>query len=504
MKSLYEQLAEYGHSDFYPLHMPGHKRNMPQMPMESFYGMDITEIEGFDNLHKPEGVLKEAMQKAARVFGAEETFFLVNGSTGGILSALSAVFQRGDSLLLARNSHKAAYHGIYLNGLLPIYLHPQIIEAFHLAGGIAVSQVEQKLRQCGDIRGVFLTSPTYDGVVSDVEEIVRLCHAQGIPVIVDEAHGAHFPFSERFPESALKAGADLVIHSIHKTLPAFTQTALLHVQGNLVDRERLRRFLKIYQTSSPSYLLMAGIEQCVMIMEREGEALCKAFFQNREWFLKELDSLSGLRIFCPQKAGKENRVRWGMKDMDSGKLIISTAGTSLSGKELYQRLQKDYHLQPEMAAYDYVTAIMTVQDKEEGWHRLAEALKEIDADLQRQKPAERVPDNAPEAKPEKESLFDSGRWMNNDMLRALPLWQAMDAPQEEIDLKSGAGRVAGEFINAYPPGIPLIVPGEVYTEELLEHIRQLHGQGLTIEGLFAGGRTIKVLKTDMVRNCNLG
>lgn len=331
MEHLYDKLKELQISGCYPYHMPGHKRNMENFPMKECYGIDITEIDGFDDLHNPEGILRDVMDRAAGLFGAE-TYLLVNGSTGGILSAVSAAVRRGDTLLMARNCHKAAYHAVYLNGCRTRYIYPSFLETYGICGSISPESVEKELKGYLEIQAVFLTSPTYDGIVSDVKTIVKMAHLHRIPVIVDEAHGAHFSLDTRFPEDAVSCGADIVIHSIHKTLPALTQTALLHVQGELVDRERLRRFLKIYQTSSPSYILMSGIEQCISILETDREALCSQFFERNEVFEQKIDKLRHLRIF-PAKS--ECCTGSTVFDFDPGKKIISTRGTSQTGRGLY-------------------------------------------------------------------------------------------------------------------------------------------------------------------------
>jgi len=258
LEDLYSKLMAYGNSDVYPFHMPGHKRNKK---FDEFYKMDITEIEGFDNLHHPESIILEAEQRAAHLFGAEETFFLVNGSTSGILAAISSISKEGSTVLVARNSHKSVYHGIYLNNLKVTYLIPDVIEEFDINGGIDPEEVRICMEHNKEIAGVIITSPTYDGVVSDIRKIADIVHEYGIPLIVDEAHGAHFPLWDEAPESAISCGADMVIHSLHKTLPSLTQTALLHVNGNIVDRDKIRRFLGIYQSSSPSYVLMASIDR---------------------------------------------------------------------------------------------------------------------------------------------------------------------------------------------------------------------------------------------------
>ena len=248
------------------------------------YGLDITEIDGFDNLHQTVGILKREQEKAARLYGAEQTYFLVNGSTGGILSAIGAVTEKGGRLLMGRNCHKSVYHGAYLQELEVSYLYPELLEygmtgttavagtgngtiTGTIAGAVVPESVEEKLRKEPDIGAVLITSPTYEGVVSDVRKIAAIAHRYGKPLVVDEAHGAHFSLSSYFPESAVHQNADLVIQSLHKTLPALTQTGVLHVSGERTDDNRVEEMLRIFQTSSPSYVLMAGIDRCVRLLD---------------------------------------------------------------------------------------------------------------------------------------------------------------------------------------------------------------------------------------------
>lgn len=227
MGELFDKLANYGNSGIYPFHMPGHKR---QKTVDfNPYKIDITEIEGFDNLHHAEGVLLEAQKKAEKLYGSEESHFLINGSTAGILSAVSACAKK--TVLIARNCHKAVYHAALIRNLDVYYVYPEIQEEFMLNGGINPADVERSLEEHPEIEAVVITSPTYDGIVSDVKRIAEIAHAYGKPLIVDEAHGAHFGFSKYFPENSVHLGADIVIHSLHKTLPSYTQTALIHING---------------------------------------------------------------------------------------------------------------------------------------------------------------------------------------------------------------------------------------------------------------------------------
>ena len=252
MKTIYERLEEYGNSDYYGFHMPGHKRNMDIPGHVAASRIDITEIDGFDDLHHAEGALKEAQERAASLYGSESSHFLVNGSTAGILSSIFGLTNKGDKILVARNCHKSVYHAIYMNELRPVYVWPGFDEETQLSTQISPEDVREALDREPQIRAVVVVSPTYDGVVSDVAGIAAAAHEKGVPLIVDEAHGAHFGFHPYFPENSNRKGADIVIHSVHKTLPALTQSALLHMNGSRASRERVEMYLHMLQSSSPS------------------------------------------------------------------------------------------------------------------------------------------------------------------------------------------------------------------------------------------------------------
>lgn len=455
---LLEKLQEYSKSDFYPLHMPGHKRRLSHF--ENPFAIDITEIDGFDNLHHAQGILQKAQERAARLYGAEETYYLVNGSTCGILAAVSAAAGRGGKILMARNSHKAAYHGVLLNDLRAVYLYPEADLLRGINGAVRPEQVENALKEHPDIGSVLITSPTYDGVVSDIRRIAELVHRAGAVLIVDEAHGAHFALHPYFPDSAVSCGADIVINSLHKTMPSLTQTALLHVQGSAVDRERLRRYLGIYQSSSPSYVLMAGMDACVRLMEEQGEELFAAFAERLDKLRGRLGALGTLHLVD----GREPELY--AYDFDSSKVLISTEDSGMTGPELSGILRCRYHLEAEMEAENYVTAILTVCDTDEGFERLERALLEIDG----------------------QGAFGGGRDGGRSVLlspneEVLTIGQAENRRKIKTTLAGSRGCISGEFAYLYPPGIPLLVPGERIPEELSEKLEYYRSIGLNLQGL---------------------
>ena len=370
---------------------------------------------------------------------------------------------------MSRNCHKAAYHGVFLNRLRVEYIYPQIIEEFGIQGGLVPEDVENVLKTDHDIQAVLVVSPTYDGIVSDIEKIVEICHGCGIPLIVDEAHGAHFRYHKGFPVSALDLGADVVIQSLHKTLPSFTQTSILHVKGDLVDRERLEHYLQIFQSSSPSYLFMAGMERCLKFMEEKtemtgGRSRMDQFYHRLVKLRKELGAMKRLRLLEEDSKGKN-----GVYDLDISKVIISARGTGINGEELGEWLRRDYHLEMEMCAAEYVTAITTVMDTEEGLRRLRNALLEIDGKL-----SDRVEsqdcgkkNQRYELKPETVMSIADG-------------WEQAD---KKISLEDSVGRISGEYIYLYPPGIPFVVPGEKISQEVVDLVKRYQKCGYSVQGM---------------------
>lgn len=532
-KYLDQELIAYGHSDYYPFHMPGHKRQRlgAWIPEE----IDITEIDGFDNLHHAEGIIKEGQERLAELTGADQSFYLVNGSTAGLLAAICGSVKKGNRILVGRNSHKAVYHAAYLMELKVEYLYPEPT-AFGIQGSISPEEVEMKLKQFPDVAAVVITSPTYDGVVSDIASIAEIVHGYEIPLIVDEAHGAHFGFSEGFPKKAIALGADLCIESLHKTLPSYTQTAVLHVMKARdirnrhdfdrvskvsyqneyrVDVERVKRYLGIYQSSSPSYVLMAGIDRCVRMLQQDveeyiaentrGKSLFGVFEHRLKEFYQACSSLKYVQVFpyidvknlyietgnyygaqhpeSGECTAERNRGIWAK---DNSKILISAERAGLHGQQLYDLLLHKYHLQMEMASGHYVTAITTIMDTEEGFKRLLDALQEIELSFAGQQ--------------------DKNECAEGGITRCTPLElyqprekqmeiaQAMDSPKREILLVDAAGYVSGEFIYLYPPGIPMVAPGEVIPEEMLRLIDVCRQRNMQIQGMQdPEGRFIQVI-----------
>ena len=455
MASLYDKLIEYNKSDYYGFHMPGHKRNEKMFGTRLPYGIDITEIDGFDDLHHAETLIKDQEERAARLYKAEETHFLVNGSTVGILSAILGVTNRGDKILVARNCHKSVYNAMELNGLRPIYIYPEYEKDLQINGEVSGEKIEILLNENPDIKAVMIVSPTYDGVLSDVEKIAQIVHKRGIPLIVDEAHGAHFGFHPYFPDNSNVKGADIVIHSVHKTLPSLTQTALIHINGEIVDREKVRKYLHMLQSSSPSYILMASIDRCMELLESEGDTLFELFAQRIDVLRTELQGLKHLEILQTEQ-------------FDRSKFLISVKKTGITSKKLADILLHTYHLQMEMTGGTYVLAMTALGDTKEGFERLKRALFKIDKSLSDEKQEDYLPVELP-----KLPLVCT----NEEIERK-------KCGNEELILwKASIGRISTEYAYVYPPGIPLIVPGEQITQEAIQVLALYAELGFSVEGI---------------------
>ena len=461
MGELYDRLTAYGKGGAYPFHMPGHKRDGKRFCFQNPFSFDITEIDGFDDLHHPSGILRDAMERAASVYGSEKSYFLVNGSSGGILAAVSACVRQGGKLLTARNCHKSVYHGIFLRGLRPVYLCPPPVSGWGTAGAVPPSAVEAALSAEPDIEAVLITSPTYEGICSDIKEIARICHERKIPLLVDGAHGAHLAYrgeDSAFPPSALEQGADLVIESLHKTLPSLTQTAILHKRSGLIREDVLEWYLQVYQTSSPSYVLMASMDSCISYMAGpEG----RADMERYERRLTELRAFAGGLVHIRLLEGEH---------CDISKLVLKA--DRMGGREFYDLLRTEYRLQPEMCTETYVILMTSPGDREEGFIRLKRALGEIDGRL-----------GAEERRDRKNVGSWSGVPVRFPAPQAARTLSQMDgAPLEACPLSACAGKISGEFAYIYPPGIPLLAPGELVTEEILSILFRYREEGLEVRG----------------------
>lgn len=456
------KLEEYSKAGYVPMHMPGGKRNTEYA---STSVLDITEIDGFDNMHNAEGIIKNASCRAAKLYGADKTLMLVNGSTAGILSAICGATKRKGKIIVARNCHVSVYNALIMAQLEPVYVIPEVDNDTGIYSGVSLEQIRKCFENNRDAQAVIITSPTYEGVVSEVREIASYLHEKGIPLIVDEAHGAHFKFSEEFPESAVKAGADIVINSIHKTLPALTQTALLHISGNYVDYDKVERFWNIYQTTSPSYILMASIDRCMRIIEEQGNYIFKDYISKLKNLRENIAKLNNIRL---------------MDSDDISKIILICD----DGKYLYDRLLDEYKVQLEMASFKYVIAMTSVADKQEYYDRFLEALQKIDESWETGKYNN-------DAKTESNKDTSCYAINNKPQVCMCPA-DAIDLMDENgyedlsVNSPDICGRISISSILIYPPGMPVVNVGERITGDVCRIIKSAINAGLEVPGLKEG------------------
>ena len=478
MSNLQEKLEKYYKEDYLPMHMPGHKRNVELLGEKLPYKIDITEIDGFDDLHHAEGLIKDIENKAKKIYGSKKSFLLVNGSTCGILAGIRSVVNFGDKVLVARNSHKSAYNAIELNGLNPIYILSKIGED-GIDRNIDIVEVEEKLKENKDIKLVIITSPNYVGVISNIKGVSNIAHKYNVPVLVDEAHGAHLKFMERIKDKeAINCSADIVVQSLHKTLPALTGTALLHIRGNLVKEENVARELSIFETSSPSYVLMSSIEECLDIIESKGKELFKEYQNNLEYFYNETKKLKNLKILGNEILNKNNKEEIKKEFYDFGKIVIKTNETNITGKDLANILRNDYKIELEMSSINYALAMTSICDSKENFKRLLDALIDIDSKL--------------EKKYKKKEKLDITLQLPKKELSILETIKNTNS--EFKTYKETEGRISKEYIWVYPPGIPLITPGEVISKELIKRIEEFRKANIEIRTTFNKFPKIEIIK----------
>lgn len=459
-ESLLERLKQRCPSET-PMHMPGHKRNTGLAPyLETLNAaIDITEIDGFDNLPRATGLLRHSMQEAAKLYGAHRTFYMVNGSTGGILSAVHALTMPGDTALVARNCHMSVFHALGLRRITAHYIEPEYDDSFEVVASMSPLTVEKALREHPETRLVVVTSPTYEGVISNIAEIASVVHEHEAVLLVDEAHGSHLDLSPYFTGSAVGAGADIVIHSLHKTLPSLTQTALAHVK---TDRkaQRFTEALETYQSTSPSYLLLSSIDSCIRTLKENGETLLENWYRALCDFDTMVEPLRHLRVLCH---GRDMlSMHPDMYRFDSGKLLISTLNTDLTGPMLMDRLRHTFRIEAEMSTASAVLCMTGPGDTPETLKRLADALLAIDGELNE--------------KPRPESLINIPT-----LLPEITIAQAEERPWREVELSDAEGLVCAEYIMAYPPGVPLAIPGCRMTEEMLQSLAVRRAAGVKLK-----------------------
>ncbi len=465
-------LKEYKNSDIYPFHMPGHKRQVK----EDYYAIDITEIEGFDNLHHPKGIIKEEMQRLAKLYQAKQAYLLINGSTCGNLSAIFACVSGDDEILIDRNCHKSVYNAIIVKGCKVNYIYSGS------KNGIAICPRFEEIKRAIDlnnkIKTVVLTSPTYEGYICDIEKISDYLHQKGIVLIVDSAHGAHLGFNRNFPKSAIECGADVVIVSLHKTLPALTQTAAMFVNSDIVDSKRIENALAIFETSSPSYVLMSSISECIEFLENKVDEFEK--YSNR------LNNFYEIRNDL-QKLSISNNKSYNASEIelrDNSKILIDTSKSGITGNYLAKLLRDKYKIEVEYALEKTCLLMTSVMDKEEGFDKLKHALLEIDKICENKNRSElnnTIDQDFNENKNDLETLN-----LKEDSKALMTLRQAKESDYKYIDIELAKEKIAYDFVMLYPPGVPIVAPGEIITDKLIANIKHHIKTGQNIIGVENG------------------
>jgi len=466
-----------------PFYTPGHKQGKGISPKlaetigKAVFRADLTELTDLDNLFTPNGVIQQAQQLAAQAFGASQTWFLVNGSTCGIEAAILATCNDGDKIILPRNVHLSAISGLILSGAIPIFINPEYDSTLDIAHSITPRSLEAALKKHPDTKAVIMVYPTYYGVCGDIQEIAKITHEYNIPLLVDEAHGAHFAFHPELPISALAAGADLTVQSIHKTLGAMTQASMLHVQGNRININRINKALQLLQSSSPSYLLLASLDAARQQIALHGAELLTHTLQLADQARNKISQIPGLSVFdFPQILGASSSVgiSQGSKmlaltrnlNLDKTRLTVTVSQLGITGFEAEEILDEQLNVTPEFASLQHLTFIISFANTATDIEQLVKAFTILANKYSKQsKPLVAIDKGL-------KSVIS-----NFNTRTSLSPRQAFFAPTETVPIEQTINRTCAEIVCPYPPGIPLLMPGEIITTAALEYLQQIQSMG---------------------------
>lgn len=475
---IFRALKKYVADSVLPFHVPGHKqgRGLPEFTQfvgQNVMNIDLTAVEGLDNICNPISTIKKAEELAAAAWGADYAHFLVNGTTSGIQTMIMSVCAPGDELILPRNAHKSATGGIILSGARPVYIEPDIDDYFGIAMGISVEKVVRALQQHPRAKAIFVINPTYYGVASPLADIVRVAHAHGVAVIVDEAHGAHLRFHPALPQSGAEAGADIIATSVHKLGGSLTQSSLLLVNEGFVDPKRVKTVLNLTQTTSPSYILLASLDVARKQLATRGYQLVDRTLQLASWIRQQLSEVPGITLLDETVLNDE-----GSMALDPIKILVNTRELGISGHELERYLRVHYNIQAELSDLYNTLFLVTIGDDEQTVQTLVDALKAVSKERE-QCNVVKYPTYLPEL-PElvlspKEAFYSETRLVSID---------------------KAEGEISAEMVMAYPPGIPLICPGERFTREIIDYINILKKEQLNLQGT----EDLTVTKIKVVKN----
>jgi arginine decarboxylase len=460
---LFDAVKKYIEDKVIPFHVPGHKQGRGIPELKNYIGgyilnMDVNGMEDLDYINNPTGVICEAEKLMALAFGAQEAFFLVNGTTSGVQAMIISACDPGNKIIIPRNAHRSTIGGVILSGAIPVYVQPEINKELGIAMGVTVESIKTAIRQNQHAKALFLINPTYYGVASDIKSIVRIAHINDMVVMVDEAHGAHMPFHDDFPLTAMEVGADMSAASMHKTAGSLTQSSVLLTRGNRVSPDKIKHVLSLMYTSSASYLLMCSLDVARKQMATKGNEMLEETLQLVRWARKELNQIEGIYAF-----GKEIARTPGCWDFDETKLGINIRGLGYTGYQMEEKLRKEYNIQIELSDLYNILAVVTIGDRKEDLQALIDALKDIAS-----KTKVSVLKNATIVPPTPEMIVSPRDAFYN--------------PKKSVRLEESEGEIAGEMIMAYPPGIPVICLGERITKDVIDYIKILKGEKCQLQG----------------------
>ena len=442
--------------------VPGHKGGRGNKEFRDFIGeeamkMDVNSMKPLDNLCHPTSVIREAQDIAAKAFGAKEAYFMVSGTTGSVQAMIMSTCKAGDKLIMPRNVHRSAINALVICGATPVYINPGLNKKLGISLGMSVSDVKKAIKENPDAKAILVNNPTYYGICSDLKSIVKLAHENNMLVLVDEAHGAHFYFGDNMPISAMAAGADMAAISMHKTGGSLTQSSIL-LSGERINADYVRQIINLTQTTSSSYLLLTSLDAARKNLSINGKALFKKTIDFAEYARTEINKLGGFYAY-----GRELIDNDMVCDFDSTKLSIFTKDIGLAGIEVYDILRDEYNIQIEFGDLGNILAIISAGDRGLEIERLISSLAEIKRLYSK--------DSA--------GMFDHEYI---DPIVVMPPQKAFFSNKQYIPIIESVGKVSGEFVMAYPPGIPILAPGEKITEEIISYIMYAKEKGCLLTG----------------------
>jgi len=459
---IHEALEKFRKKRVVPFDVPGHKRGRGNKELKDFLGetcvgIDVNSMKPLDNLCHPVSVIKEAEQLAAEAFGAAHAFLMVGGTTSAVQSMVLAVCKRGDKIILPRNVHRSVINALVLCGAVPVYVNPDVDQRLGIALGMKVSQVEEAIKENPDAVAIFVNNPTYYGICSDIRSIVKLAHENDMYVLADEAHGTHFYFGENLPIDAISAGADMAAVSMHKSGGSLTQSSILLI-GKEMHEGYVRQIINLTQTTSASYLLLSSLDISRRNLALRGKEIFAQVMDLAEYARKEISNIGGYYAYSSDMINHDS-----IYDFDKTKLSIYTLDIGLAGIEVYDKLRDEYDIQIEFGDMGNILAYLSIGDRKQDIERLASSLAEI----------KRLNSRG------KEGLMPH-EYISPEL--AVSPQAAFYADKEQLDLQETSGRICSEFLMCYPPGIPILAPGEMITNRILDYIIYAKEKGCSITG----------------------